>query len=96
MPRRPRDRLPTPHEIAAAPQLAALASLTATIDVTIVALVAAHDELQRRDDGRDAVCTPAGAAADNLIAQAQALAVAILDYRLLLHRDVAPLPRSAQ
>ncbi len=96
MPRRPRDRLPTPHEIAAAPQLAVLASLTATIDVTLVAIVAAHDELQRRDDGRDAVGTPIAAAADNLIAQAQALAVAIRDYRQLLHGVVAPLPPSAQ
>jgi hypothetical protein len=96
MPRRPHDRLPTPHEIATSPQLAILASLEATIDVALVALVAAHHELRRRDDARDAVCTPVGAAADNLIAQAQALAVAILDYRSLLHGDVAPPPRSAQ
>ncbi len=87
-----RDLLPTTDEIATAPELAILASLQATIDVALVALVAAHQELQLTEDGRDAVCSLVGAAADNVIGKAQALAAAIIAYRMIVCGEIGPLP----
>jgi len=86
-PRRPQRRLPIVDEIAAAPELAVLATIEAAIDIALVALVAAQPELQPTSDQHDAVTTCAAAAADRVIAAAHALAVAIADYRLAL---VAP------
>jgi hypothetical protein len=82
--------LPTPDELAAAPELAILASLENTIDVAIVALVAANGDLQRRDDGRDVLTTLAGTAADQVIARAQHLAAAIVAYGDVVRGDLQP------
>jgi hypothetical protein len=78
-------RLPTGHELRYAPELAILAAIESAVDVAIVALVAAQPELQPNADGRDRVSTDAGAAADAVIARAQALVSAIADYRAALH-----------
>lgn len=83
---RSRRRLPTRDELISAPELAILASIEATIDLAIVALVAAQPELSQSDDGHDAVTTAAARSADTVIMTAQALAAAIADYRLSLRR----------
>jgi len=92
MRRQSRHWLPTTDEVATAPELAILASLEATIDVALVALVTAHDELQRSQDGRDAVVSLVGAAADNVIGKAQDLAAAIIAYRMIVCGEIGPLP----
>ena len=53
-----------------APELAILGALEATIDLTIVALVAAHPALRATDDGHDARLTAAAARADRVLAHA--------------------------
>jgi hypothetical protein len=69
-----------------APELAILGALEAAIDLAIIALVAAQPELHAHEDGREAVSqTAAAQSADHVIAQAQALAAAILGYRLERH-----------
>lgn len=78
-------RLPTAPELAYAPELAVLAAVESAVDIAIVALVAAQPELQPNADGRDLVSTDAAAAADAVIGRAQALALAIADYRAALH-----------
>ena len=90
--RRPRHRLPIVDEIAAAPELAVLGTIEAAIDIALVALGAAHPELQPTTDHRDAVTTPAAAAADRVIVTAQALAAAIVDYRLTVLAPCDDLP----
>ncbi len=88
-----RDLLPTTRELATAPELAILAALEAAIDVALVALVAAHDELQASDDGTDHVTGLVACAADNVIDKAQALAAAIISYRLIVKGDIRPTER---
>jgi hypothetical protein len=83
-----RDLLPTPRELATAPELAILAALEAAIDVTLVALVAAHQELRATGDSSDPVSSLVACAADNVIDTAQALAAAIIGYRLALSGDI--------
>jgi hypothetical protein len=90
--RRPARCLPTPDEIASAPELAILAAIEAAADLAIVALVAAQPELRPTADRHDAVTTVAADAADRVIASAQALAVAIGDYRLALCAPAGELP----
>ena len=85
-PRTPRRGLPTPSELGRAPELAILGALEATIDLTIVALVAAHPALRATDDGHDARLTAAAARADRVLAHAQALAAAIAAYRTARRR----------
>jgi hypothetical protein len=84
MKRQPYPWLPTPAEVAAAPALAIVSGLLPTLDVVIVALVAAHHELQPTSDGRDAVTSAAACAADDVISAAQALAQAICCYQRAL------------
>ncbi len=83
-----RDLLPTPRELATAPQLAILAALEAAIDVTLVALVAAHQPLQATADSTDPASSRVACAADHVIDTAQALAAAIIAYRLVLPGDI--------
>jgi hypothetical protein len=78
--------LPTPEELAIAPELAILAAIEAALDLAIVALVAAQPELGPTDDGHDAVTSPAAHSADAVITTAQALAAAIACYRVTLRR----------
>lgn len=85
---RPRRRLPTYHELLIAPELAILGSVEASIDLAIVALVAAQPELWPTDDGHDAVMTAEARSAEHVITTAQALAVAIADYRTTLQRHL--------
>jgi hypothetical protein len=87
------DLLPTPAELATAPEIAILASLEASLDVALVALVAAHEELHATDDGRDHVTGLVACAADNVIDKAQALACAIIGYRLLVNGQLQPSDR---
>lgn len=82
-----RELLPTPRELATAPELAILAALEATIDVALIALVAAHPELQATDDAADPVSSLVASAADNVIDKAQALADAIIGYRFRVADD---------
>ena len=86
MPRRrpARPRLPTPDEIASAPELAIRAAIESAIDVAIVALVAAQPELAPSSDGYDAVSTEAAERADQVIVEAQTLARAIAAYRAVV------------
>jgi hypothetical protein len=81
--------LPTPDELVAAPSLAIVSALRPTLDVMIVALTAAHHELQPTGDGRDAATTAIALAADQVILAAQALAQATCCYRLALLRHIA-------
>lgn len=60
--------------------------------MALVALVAAHEELQRTQDGRDAIVSLVGAAADNVIDKAQALAAAIFAHRMIVCGEIGPLP----
>jgi hypothetical protein len=83
-----RELLPTPRELATAPELAILAALEAAIDVALVALVAAHHELQATEDGTDPASGLVACAADNVIDKAQALAAAIIGYRLVVVGDI--------
>jgi hypothetical protein len=76
-----RGRLPTPEDLGYAPELAVLGALEAALELAIVALVAAHPALGATADHHDADMTIAAAAADHVIAQAQALAAAIAAYR---------------
>jgi hypothetical protein len=76
-----------------APELAILGSIETSIDLAIVALVAAQPELWETDDDHDAVTTAAARSADHVITTAQALAAAIADYRVSLRphdRDGLP------
>lgn len=84
--RRSRRHLPTRDELVVAPELAILDSIETSIDLAIVALVAAQPELWQTDDGHDAVTTTAARSADHVITMAQALAGAIADYRDSLRR----------
>ena len=88
-PRR-RGRLPTPADLVRAPELAVLGALEAAIDLTLVALVAVHPALGATADRHDADRTVAAAAADHVIATAQALAATIAAYRPLCHDTRAP------
>ena len=83
--RRPGRRLPTCRDLGYAPELAILTALESAVDVALVALVAAQPELQPNAHGRDIVSTAAGVAADAVIDRAQALVLAIADYRAALH-----------
>jgi hypothetical protein len=65
-----------------APELAILGALEATLDLAIIALVAALPELRATEDGHNAVFTTAATNADLVIAKAQALAAAITAYRI--------------
>lgn len=83
--------LPTPDELAAAPSLAIVAALDPMLDVLVVALTAAHEELQPTADGRDIVTSSVAVAADEVILAVQALSQATRTYRLaLLNRLAAP------
>jgi hypothetical protein len=84
MKRRHHPWLPTPDELATAPSLAIVSALGPTLDVIIVALTAAHHELQPTANGRDAATSTIALAADDVILAAQALAQAISCYRLAL------------
>jgi hypothetical protein len=84
--------LPTADELVIAPELAILGSIESAIDLAIVALVAAQPELQPTVDGRDAVRTLAAIRADEVIVNAQALAVAISGYRAARRRHLDDLP----
>ena len=83
--RRAPARLPTCHELLCAPELGILTSLETSLDIAVVAIVAAQPELQPTADSYDVVSTPAGVAADHLIVCARTLAVAIAAYRALLN-----------
>jgi hypothetical protein len=85
--------LPSPEEIAAAPSLAIVSALRPTLDVLIVALTASHLELQPTADGRDAVFSSVGLAADQVILAAQALAQAIGCYQTALLENAYHRPR---
>jgi hypothetical protein len=74
--------LPTPGELVIAPELAILGALDAALDLAIVALVAAQPELHATEHGHDVVRTQAANNADLVIAKAQALAAAIVVYRV--------------
>jgi hypothetical protein len=74
------------------PELAILTSLEISLDVAVVALVAAQPELQPTADAADAVATPAAVAADNIIVCAQALAAAIAAYHATLRLRPDDLP----
>jgi hypothetical protein len=80
--RRTGRRLPIPDELVSAPELAILGALEATIDLAIVALVAAQPELHATRHAHDAVTTAAANHADLVITKAQALAAAIAAYRI--------------
>jgi hypothetical protein len=80
--RRARRRLPTPSELVIAPELAILGALDAALDLAIIALVAAQPELHATEHGRDVVRSQAAHNADLVIARAQALAAAIVVYRI--------------
>jgi hypothetical protein len=84
--------LPTPDELMSAPELAILGALEVTIDLAIVAIIAAQPELQAAGAGHDVVSTAAADHADRVIAKAQALAAAILGYRSTRLHDLADLP----
>ena len=75
-----------------APELAILGALEAAIDLAIISLVAAQPELHARDGGHEANRTDAADSADHVIAQAQALAAAIIGYRLARSHDRDDLP----
>ena len=92
--RRPRSRgrLPTPHDLVLAPELAILGALEAAIDLAIVALIAAQPALQATDDGHDPARTPTAPRADLVIATAQALAAAIIGYRTIRSHGRADRP----
>jgi hypothetical protein len=79
--RSPRPRLPTPEEIAHAPELAILATIEHALDVAIVTLVAMQPELRPSHDGYDAVISDAADRADTVIVDAQTLLRAIVAYR---------------
>lgn len=81
---RPCRHLPTPDELLLAPDVAILDALGAAIDVAIVAVGAQQPELWPSADGRDAVCTREGEAADEVIRSAQALAAVIAVYRSIV------------
>jgi hypothetical protein len=84
-PHRPaRPRLPTPDEIARAPELAILAAIEHALDVAIVTLVAAQPELRPSHDGYDAVISDAAYCADTVIIEAQTLVRAIAAYRAVV------------
>jgi hypothetical protein len=85
-------RLPTCRELLCAPELGILTSLESSLDIAILAVVAAQPELQPTADGYDAASTPAAVAADHLIVCAQTLAVAIAAYRAILHDPPQDLP----
>ena len=84
--------MPTWHELACAPELAILASIETTLDVALVALVAAQPELWPSADHRDAIASTTAEAADRVISCAQNLAAAIVDYRAALRDDRHDLP----
>ena len=90
MKRRHHPWLPTPDELATAPSLAIVSALGPTLDVMIVALTAAHQELQPTANGRDAATSTIALAADDVILAAQALAQAIGCYRCALLENFAP------
>lgn len=88
--RHPYPWLPTPDEVAAAPALASASALLPSLDVLIVALTAAHHELQPTADGHHVLTmSPAACAADELILAAQALAAALISYRLAALEQLA-------
>ena len=89
MKRRHHPWLPTPDELAVAPSLAIVSTLSPTLDVMIVALIAAHHELQPTANGRDAATSTIAVAADEVILAAQALAQTICCYRLALLEHIA-------
>ena len=82
MKRRAPSRLPLPNELFLAPELAVLVSLAFAADVAIVTLVAAIPELHRTSDGHDIGSSAAATNADRVIAKAQELIVAIIEYRM--------------
>ena len=82
--RRPSAHLPTPEEVLLAPEVAILDALRSALEVTIVAVTAGQPELWPTIDGRDAVRSRQGEAADELIRCAQLLARAVDVYRALI------------
>ena len=82
--RRHHPWLPTPAEIERAPSLAIVSVLDTSLDIALVTVAAAHDELHASADGRDRASSPASRAADEVIIAIQALAVALSDYRFRL------------
>ena len=84
---RHRGRLPIPEELAVAPELAILGSVEAALDFVIVALVAAHPELHESDNARTAAMSADAEHADRIIEKAQALAGALVGYRLARRHD---------
>jgi len=89
---RSRGRLPTPDELMGAPELAILDALDRVLDLAHIAIVAAQPELQATGNGHDAVYTAAACSADLVIANAQTLAAAIIDYRTIRLLDLDDLP----
>ncbi|MBI3261847.1 MAG: hypothetical protein HYZ58_01685 [Acidobacteria bacterium] len=75
-----------------APELAILGVLEAVIDLAIISLVAAQPELHERGGGHVPLMTAPAESADHVIAQAQALAAAILGYRLTRRHERDNLP----
>jgi hypothetical protein len=89
MTRRSPPWLPTPRELAGTPSLAIVAALDPMLDVLVVALTAAHEELQATADGRDVVTSSVALAADEVIVAIQALSQATCTYRLALLNHLA-------
>jgi hypothetical protein len=87
-------RLPTPEELDAAPELAILAALEATLALTIVALQAAHPETWCEPHPFRAP-PPDARAAQGLIAAARRLGTDLLEYLDMLRRSRPPLPPSS-
>ena len=88
--RPPSPWLPTPDEVAAAPAIAITSALGPSLDILIVALTAAHHELQPTADGRPlAVMSSTACAADEVILAAQQLARVMFRYRLAMLDHVA-------
>ena len=75
-----------------APELGILTALETTLDVAIVALVAAQPDLQPTAGPYDAVSSSEAAAADHVIVCAQTLAAAIAAYRAALSEPAQDLP----
>ena len=76
---------PTPYDLFEAPELASVEALTAVLDVTVVAVVAANPELL--DDGwRDGPRGPSAQVwiADTIVAHAHALRAVLDRYRIVV------------
>ena len=82
------EAVPTPSELAHAPELALIAVLESTLELTVCILVAEHPQLYDHERPYWIVQPPASILAESIVSLVDSLRQALADYRFQIHLDM--------